>query len=127
MLTVVVTGPIQVASGSCRKQPRRWRQEATSDDLGSEKPSEAGQTPANATSSGDQPRTPTTKQIDLRAGEWRDKAPAVMAAASERGLNTPKPLVGSGFDVTSDFSIRAWNPAAQPRLPVLSLDQLLCV
>ena len=77
-----------------RKMPRRWRQEATSDDLGSEEPSEAGQTPAKATSPGDQPRTPTTKQIDLRAGEWRDKAPAVMTAASERGLNTPKPLVG---------------------------------
>ena len=116
MLTVVVTGPIQVASGSCRKQPRRWRQEATSDDLGSEKPSEAGQTPAKATSSGDQPRTPTTKQIDLRAGEWRDKAPAVMAAASERGLNTPKPLVGSGFDVTSDES------RSEREIPPLNLD-----
>ena len=99
-----------------RKQPRRWRQEATSDDLGSEEPSEAGQTPAKATSPGDQPRTPTTKQIDIRAGEWRDKAPAVMAAASERGPNTPKPLVGSGFDVTSDDS------RSERGIPPLNLD-----
>ena len=80
-----------------RKQPRRWRQEATSDDLRSEEPSEADQTPAKATSPGDQPRTSTTKQIDIRAGEWRDKAPAVMAAASERGPIPPNPLWDQGL------------------------------
>ena len=84
-----------------RKQPRRWRQDATSDDLGSEEPSEADQTPAQATGPGDQPRTSTTQEIDLRVGEDLDTAP-VMGAASERGLNTSQPFAGTGVSATSD-------------------------
>ena len=89
-----------------RKQPRRWRQEATSDDLGSEEPSEAGQTPAKATSPGDQPRT-STQNIELNLRESLGPYPdfgAEERERSERDLSTPEPLVGSGFDVTSDES-----------------------
>ena len=89
-----------------RKQPRRWRQEATSDDLGSEEPSEAGQTPAKATSPDDQPRT-STQNIELNLRESLGPYPdfgAEERERSERDLSTPEPLVGYGFDVTSDES-----------------------
>jgi len=55
-------------------------------------------------------------KFDIRAGEWRDRAPAVMAAVYDRGPNTPKPLVGSGFDVTSDDS------RSERGIPPLNLD-----
>ena len=100
-----------------RKQPRRWRQEATSDDLGSEGPSEAGQTANGEGDPSDQPRI-TTQEIDLRVGKLLEGAP-VMGAASERGLNTPKPLVGSGFDVTSDDSR---SERKKHTIPPLNLD-----
>ena len=50
----------------------------------------------------DQPRI-TTQEIDLRVGKLLADGPGP-GAASERDLNAPKPLVGSGFDVTSDDS-----------------------
>jgi len=97
-----------------RKQPRRWRQDATSDDLGSEEPSEADQTPAQATGPGDQPRTSTTQEIDLRVGEDLDTAP-VMGAASERGLNTSQPFAGIGVSATSDKKLsEAVSPDSMP-------------
>ena len=87
-----------------RKQPRRWRQPATSDDLRSEETSEAGHTPAKTTGPGDQPQT-STQNIELKLREYPGPAPgngAEKSEGSERGLNTPKPPVRSGFDVTSD-------------------------
>ena len=89
-----------------KKQPRRWRRPATSDDLGSEEPSEAGQTPAKATSPDDQPRT-STQNIELNLRESLGPYPdfgAEERERSERDLSTPEPLVGYGFDVTSDES-----------------------
>ena len=100
-----------------KKQPRRWRRPATSDDLGSEEPSEAGQTANGEGDPSDQPRI-TTQEIDLRVGKLLEGAP-VMGAASERGLNTPKPLVGSGFDVTSDDSR---SERKKHTIPPLNLD-----
>ena len=97
-----------------RKQPRRWRQEATSDDLGSEGPSEAGQTANGEGDPSDQPRI-TTQEIDLRVGKLLEDGPG-LGAASERDLNAPKPLVGSGFDVTSDDS------RSERGIPPLNLD-----
>ena len=85
-----------------KKQPRRWRRPGTSDDLGSEEPSEAGQTANGEGDPSDQPRI-TTQEIDLRVGKLLEQGPG-LGAASERGHNAPKPLVGSGFDVTSDDS-----------------------
>ena len=85
-----------------KKQPRRWRRPATSDDLGSEEASEAGQTANVEGDPSDQPRI-TTQEIDLRVGKLLEDGPG-LGAASERDLNAPKPLVGSGFDVTSDDS-----------------------
>ena len=100
-----------------KKQPRRWRRPATLDDLGSEEPSEAGQTANGEGDPSDQPRI-TTQEIDLRVGKLLEGAP-VMGAASERGLNTPKPLVGSGFDVTSDDSR---SERKKHTIPPLNLD-----
>ena len=97
-----------------KKQPRRWRRPATSDDLGSEEPSEAGQTANGEGDPSDQPRI-TTQEIDLRVGKLLEDGPG-MGAASERGHNAPKPLVGSGFDVTSDDS------RSERGIPPLNLD-----
>ena len=91
-----------------RKLPRRWRQEATSDDLGSEEPSEAGQTANGEGDPSDEPRI-TTQEIDLRVGILLEQGPG-LGAASERGHNAPEPLVGSGFDVTSDDSRSEVDP-----------------
>lgn len=100
-----------------KKQPRRWRRPATSDDLGSEEPSEAGQTANGAGDPSDQPRI-TTQEIDLRVGKLLEDGPG-LCAASERGHNAPKPLVGSGFDVTSDDSR---SERKKHTIPSLNLD-----
>ena len=89
-----------------KKQPRRWRRPGTSDDLGSEEPSEAGQTANGEGDPSDQPRI-TTQNIELNLRESLAPYPdfgAEERERSERGHNTPKPPVGSGFDVTSDDS-----------------------
>ena len=89
-----------------RKQPRRWRRPKTSDDLRSEQPSEAGQTANGEGDPSDQPRI-TTQNIELNLRESLAPYPdfgAEERERSERGHNTPKPPVGSGFGVTSDDS-----------------------
>ena len=85
-----------------RKQPRRWRQPATSDDLRPEEPSEAGQTAAGESDPSNQPQIPTFEKQLIVDLIHLDNPP--FADPSERGLNTPKPPMGSGFDVTSDDS-----------------------
>ena len=89
-----------------KKQPRRWRRPGTSDDLGSDEPSEAGQTANGEGDPSDQPRI-TTQNIELNLRESLAPYPdfgAEERERSERDLSTPEPLVGSGFDVTSDES-----------------------
>ncbi len=100
-----------------KKQPRRWRRPATSDDLGSEEPSEVGQTANGEGDPSGQPRI-TTQEIDLKVGKLLEDGPG-MVAASERGLNAPRPLVGSGFDVTSDDSR---SERKKHTIPPLNLD-----
>ena len=99
------------------KQPRRWRRPKTSDDLRSKEASEAGQTANGEGDPSDQPQI-TTQEIDLRVGKLLEDGPG-LGAASERGLNTTKPLVGSGFDVTSDDSR---SERKKHTIPPLNLD-----
>ena len=56
----------------------------------------------------DQPRI-ITQEIDLRVAGYPDKGP-LMGDASEHDLNIPKPFVGSGFAVTSDYARSEVDP-----------------